>query len=88
MRLTAVHRIIRFPFDASKPDILPGQSFRASDFTADDPIQESIKRGIAAGHVLIEGRAASDIDLPTSGGISLGAYGVEKAEISRESVIA
>jgi hypothetical protein len=86
MILEALTRIIRLPFDPSKPDILPGQKFRASDFAGDDPIQESIKRAIAAGQVLIDGRLPVDIgpDAPLT--IDLASYGVTESSVTRMTV--
>ena len=86
MKLTALTRIIRLPFDASKPDILPGQVFSASDYAPDDPIQRSIKLAIKSGTVLIDGRAPSDIDLPEPVTIDLRRMGVEKSSVTRETV--
>ena len=86
MILTALTRIIRLPYDASKPDILPGQVFRATDYAPDDPIQRSIKLAIKSGTVLIDGKAPSDIDLPAPVTIDLSRHGVEKSSVTRETV--
>lgn len=84
MMLEALTRIIRTPFDPSRPDIMPGQRFRASDY--DEAMQASIRLAIAAGEVLIDGRLPTDIDPENPVTISLSAYGVTEATVTRETL--